>query len=877
MAMINGSSMFLSSKQKSRALKGYPKNVRKFLNIDAIHPNGIFKLEPGKGISLYDRCYVFEDINYANQNEDEKEGVLLLLMQWLNSMKADFKTVLSNEFRDMDKFKKEVLSEPNRDEYPEIAKGMSQWIQQKIEEGSPNIRKVRYLVVTCRAKSFEDAQIYFNTLDTQLKRLFTSWRSQLYRLNAKERLRSLHDFFRMGRENEFHYDDAMRKGDWKNHILPTHIDTEMNFMVMDGLYVSAMFGYNFSSSVDEGKLIYGLSNVSFPSIVTVDYAPVKRKVLKGKLENAHMNNEKAISDELERKRRNGQFASGISYRKEKTKQELEEYQDQVDDNNENAFFIGLIVVVTGNSEEELAQRVEQLKGIGEEQGVPLETYNHRQLKALNTALPFGGRQVDHMRPFLTSSAVALQPYHAQDVQEPGGMCYGSNRTTHRLIIGNRKKLPNPHGMIVGHTGSGKGMLVRETELSQSLLRYDDDITVLDPQNEYEPFIQENGGEFFDLTPQSKMRFNPFEISEEVFDASKNVKDKFVADQVVFANSLISAVMKNIIVTQEHNSVVSRSTRSMYEDAFKQKKRKQQPTLKILRMKIKHEMDQATNVEDESLARQIYNSLQEYTEGAYDMFAHESNISLKKRLTGFGLANVGEDMWEVAMLTIMHFLANRMEYNKKLQKATRLIIDESQVVCKNDTSAEILLEAILTYRKYGGVVTMCLQNLTRVLESEDLRDMFSNCAFKCFLDQGGVDAQALASVQELSAAEFQSLNEDTPGYGVMVWNNKVILFDAFMNEENILYEKFSTNFHEKAEKKKAEAILQTPVAETTTKMSDQKIKVLQMAELTPITVQEVELLLNIDEMEAKKLLHEMETEEQLVATAITGVVQYSKVC
>ncbi len=77
------------------------------------------------------------------------------------------------------------------------------------------------------------------------------------------------------------------------------------------------------------------------------------------------------------------------------------------------------------------------------------------MKALNTALPIGCRLVDNLRAFLTASLVALQPFYAQELQEAGGVLYGLNRTTGNLVIGNRKRLSSPHGIVIGHTGSGK--------------------------------------------------------------------------------------------------------------------------------------------------------------------------------------------------------------------------------------------------------------------------------------------------------------------------------------------------------------------------------------------------------------------------------------
>lgn len=38
---------------------------------------------------------------------------------------------------------------------------------------------------------------------------------------------------------------------------------------------------------------------------------------------------------------------------------------------------------------------------------------------------------------------------------------------------------------------------------------------------------------------------------------------------------------------------------------------------------------------------------------------------------------------------------------------------------------------------------------------------------------------------------------------MVWGKKVIILDSLMSKDNPLYEVFSTNFHEKAEKARKE--------------------------------------------------------------------------
>ena len=146
-----------------------------------------------------------------------------------------------------------------------------------------------------------------------------------------------------------------------------------------------------------------------------------------------------------------------------------------------------------------------------------------------------------MRFFLTSSLVAFNPYHAQDILEPGGKMLGINKTTGRYLIANRKLLPNPHGIIVGYSGSGKSMLIKLTVISQTLLGSEDDIVVLDPQNEFEDICREYQGVYFDLTPKSGIYLIGFEVTQEAFSGSKELKAEFVAKQCEYAKGLVQAI------------------------------------------------------------------------------------------------------------------------------------------------------------------------------------------------------------------------------------------------------------------------------------------------------------------------------------------------
>lgn len=798
MAFINAGSAFSKKKQAAALAMGVPRNVKDTLNICRAWEDGVFQVGDA-GMAMYDRGYIFEDVNYISQDEGKKETMLLQLMKWMKALGSQWKVTIANEQVDMEEFMAEAFSPAHGEEYPQMGEGIGEWINEKVQDGTKDIGRVMYLTVTCRARSHEEAGLYFHTLDTTLQMLFGALGSRLYRMSGRERLLALQRFYQMGEVRIPYGGELGGEADgWKNHILPASIRQHKGSLELGGMHVCVLFGHSYAASLDEGSTLHALTNVPYPMYVTVDAEPVDKKLLTDKLKNAHMNNEKAIAQETDRMRRQGQYGAGMSYQKGRKKDELEDYLYQVDENDELGLYIGLLVAVAADTPEELAKRTSSVRSIAASSGFTLDTYNYRQLKALNTALPTGGRQVDHMRFFLTSSAVAFNPYYAHDLTDRGGMCYGLNRVTKHLIRGDRKLLANPHGMIVSHSGGGKSFLIKMTEIAQGLLLTDDDIVVLDPQNEFESLIRGCGGQFFDFTPKCGIYLNPYEIPEDVLHGDTAAREQFVASKTEYAVSFCTAVMKNITVTQEHAAVVGRAARKVYGEAFGMRRLKRQPTLMDIRDAIGAWAEEGQDAEGRRVAGQILNSLEEYTTGAYDMFAHPSNLDISKRLVGFGLRNVPESVWEPVMLTVMHFLAGRIEHNQGGRVATRLVVDETQVLCSSASSAAQLLRAVETYRKFGGIVTMAVQNLSRALELPDLRDMFSNCAYKCFMDQGGVDAASLRQIQELSEAESRSLDEDTPGRGVMVWGKKVLLFDASMDRGNPLYREFSTNFHEQEE-------------------------------------------------------------------------------
>ncbi len=774
----------------------YPRSTRDSLYIAKANKSGIFQIERDGTRKLYDRCYAFTDINYINQDKEDKIHILENLMDFFKSMSLSFKITIVNEYQDMNGYIDDIFVNKNDDKYPVISQGIRQWIDEKKDEARIyDVKRVLLLTLTVRSSSYDEARSYFLGMDTEMERAFSAFKSKIVPLTGEQRLEIIDRFF--------YKDDAKTAYSFNEDalydVIPVSIDTYKDFMIFNkNQYVSVLFARRFDTSLDANKAIYALSNREYPSFITIDYAPVAHDVTKDALKNMFGNNERAIAQEADSKKGNNQAITGISYAKKKKRQELERYMDQVDDDSEECIMASLLLTVTADSEDELARRIESIQDQAKKIGITLDTYNQVQLKAFNTALPTGSRQVKKMRTFLASSLVAMQPFYSKNLVEKGGTFYGRDVTTQQLVFANRKKLPSPHGVVVGNTGSGKSMLIKMTDISQVLLSSDDDVMIIDPQNETQYICALYGGKFFDMTPRGDIHINPMEIPLSVFNSkSDKIKKTFVSSVNGWANGFIEAVMKGLTFNAEHKAFVTEAVEKVYDKTF-ESKTLVQPTIRNVRNELLM-MEESTEYEsDQRLIHMITNSLKPFTEGIYDMFAYPSDIDISsERLVAFGLNNITDDIWQPVMTTIMFFLTNRIEFNQEVQRATRFIVDECQYVCKSVSTGDILLKAVLTYRKFGGICTMAFQNLARVVMSEDLRDMLTNCGYKMFFKQEGLDAIALSQIQHLTEIEYEALSNDLPGRSVMVWNGKVILLDAFMNKTNPLYDTFSTNFHEKA--------------------------------------------------------------------------------
>lgn len=363
--------------------------------------------------------------------------------------------------------------------------------------------------------------------------LFHRLGSCLIPLDATERLRALHSYYRMGDEASFSFnwnEYLHLKRDWRNDIINTSLREHPEYLEMEGgSCACVMFIRKYPNGLTD-QFLNELTNMDFPIIYSMDVEPLDNDVAYQMVMKKYMSNERSINHEQELKNENGDYSTNINYERRKQQRDTEEMLDRISSFDERLLYVGITIVVKAGSMEELEERTEKVRIIGKTHNMDIVPHSYRQLDALNTSLPTGARFVDTMRTITSEELSIFIPFNAQEIHDDLGYCYGFNKVSKNLIIGNRKLLKNGNGMVFGVPGSGKSYN-EKSEMGQVLCFSKDDIIVVDPMGEYKDIAAAWGGQYINLTQSAENVFyvNPFHVPDVVPDI-----DRFVAEKAEFA-------------------------------------------------------------------------------------------------------------------------------------------------------------------------------------------------------------------------------------------------------------------------------------------------------------------------------------------------------
>ena len=779
-----------------------PLCIQDTIPIYRIAENGIFELESPtnkdggkKKLHQFDRMYLFEDINFSTQDEEEKEETGKRFETLLRSMNVSYKIIVSNHYADNGKLREEILQKAVSKEREPLAREYHQMIEKRLQEGRGGLLQSKYFIVTCRKPDYESAKNYFNTIEFSIQQLFHRLGSCLIPLDATERLRALHSYYRMGDEASFSFDwneYLHLKRDWRNDIINTSLREYPEHLEMEGGNCACvMFIRKYPNGLTD-QFLNELTNMNFPLIYTMDVEPLDNDVAYQMVMKKYMSNERSINREQELKNENGDYSTNINYERRKQQRDTEEMLDRISSFDERLLYVGITIVIKASSREELEEWTEKVRIIGKTHNMDIVPHSYRQLDALNTSLPTGARFVNTMRTITSEELSIFIPFNVQEIHDDLGYCYGFNKVSKNLIIGNRKLLKNGNGMVFGVPGSGKSYN-EKSEMGQVLCFSKDDIIVVDPMGEYKGIAAAWGGQYINLTQSAENVFyvNPFHVPDEVPDI-----DRFVAEKAEFAYAICEQALKPAPLTSRHIAVIDKAVSSMYEEYFRKRKdkrrkknRPESPTIPVMRNRIMELYD------DNEAAKEIVEQLEVFADGTLDIFAREQSISDENRFTVYGFSELGKRMRAMAMLVMIESITAKIKYNQSDGVATWVYVDEMHELWGEEYSLHALEKMWREVRKRGGICTGMSQNLIDAKRNRSTKTMVSNSEFMLLFDQGTMDKEAVEDLFDISSEQLACVNGAELGTGLIRFGDKIVPFDNTMEKDSSLYRLFNTNFHE----------------------------------------------------------------------------------
>ena len=564
----------------------------------------------------------------------------------------------------------------------------------------------------------------------------------------------------------------MRKGhDFRDYICPDSIEKHSDYLMLGGKYARVIYLKDYASFISD-QLVTKLTDQSRSMMLSIDIIPVATDEAVREVERKMLGVETNITNWQRRQNANNNFSAIVPYDMEQQRRETKEYMTDLTSRDQRMMLSVLTIVHLADTKAELDADTDALLKVAADHMCQMAVLRYQQLDGLNTALPIGTRKIDTFRTLTTESLAVFMPFKVQEIQEPGGIYFGENAISHNLILCNMKNLLNQSMMLLGIPGSGKSFFAKLLIVAIALSTKDD-IIILDPEGEYTPLVKALGGAVMCFAVGGSDWLNAMAMEEGYGEGSP----------VAFKSQFIMSLLKQIDpdgIRAHHKSIIDRCVALALQD---QKKTGKVPTLCTLREKLLEQPEQE--------ARDLALTMELYTSGSLNIFAHETNVDTKNRIQSYDIHDLGEELKQPGFVTITDAMINRVNYNWAHGKKTHIFVDEFHIAYENEYSGNFFTSAWRQFRKRNAAPCAITQNVEYMLDSVQASTMVSNSEFVVMLNQAESDQERLSKLLNISPEQMSYVNGSEAGCGLMRYGSALVPFVNRFPPNTELYKLITT--------------------------------------------------------------------------------------
>ena len=755
-----------------------PRSAQDIIPIKALWLDGIFLV----GKNKYSKCYKFIDINYAVASNEDKEAMFIDYSELLNSLDtgAMAKITINNRRINKVDFEKQILLDLKNDDLDEYRKEYNQMLINKTKEANEIVQE-KMITISVYKKSVEEARNYFNRVGADLISKFNSLGSKCMELNAEERLRIMHDFYRTGEETSFRFNmtSDLRKGhNFRDFICPDSFEFKDDYFKMGNRYGRVLFLKEYASFIKD-SMITELTELNRNLMLSIDVIPIPMDEAVKEAENRRLGIETNITNWQRKQNANNNFSAIIPYDMEQQRAESKEFLDDLTTRDQRMFISIMTMVITADTKEDLDINTDNLEQIARKGLCQLGILRFQQYDGLNLVLPIKSdfNRIRALRTLTTESLAVLMPFKVQEIRHENGIFYGQNVISKNMIIADRKQLLNGNSFTLGVSGSGKSFTAKEEIATIKMRDPNADIILIDPEREYSKLVKAFNGEVIKISATSKNHINAMDMNADYGDGNPVIlKSEFIL-------SLCEQLIGSGNLGAKQKSLIDRCTANVYRVFQQGNYQGIPPTLQDFREELLRQ--------NEPEAKEIALAIELFTNGSLNTFAMQTNVDTSNNLICYDILDLGKQLQPIGMLVVLDSILNRITSNRAKNKNTYIFIDEIYLLFQYEYSANFLFTLWKRVRKYGAFATGITQNVEDLLQSHTARTMLANSEFIIMLNQASTDRIELAKLLNISDPQMSFITNVGAGEGLIKVGSSIVPFVNHFPKNTKLYKLFTT--------------------------------------------------------------------------------------
>lgn len=756
------------------------KSVQDCIPIKRVWKDGIFQTtDKGSGLNQYSITYKIQDINFSICSPAEKKNKFLLWEKVLNTFDPDarYKLTIFKHKINVEELYQSVAMQDKNDKYDEFRHVFNNVVTEKVLVGNGITQEI-YLTVSSWKKDYNSAKTFFSRTFHQIDQAFISLGTCIEQLNAIDRLRIFHDFYRSDSVEDYNlnFDDMLKQGkDIKDYICPDVISFDnhsADYLKINQTYCRALYVRNYASQIDY-KIVSELCNIDRPSCFSIDLVAIPKNEAITAAQDIRTKMDSNINKYNDRNQNRGKFYVSPTYDMVQQLNEATEWLDDLTNRDQSMFVANISMIHLADTKEELEEDTKEILAAARQNMCQMGILTFQQLQGVVTALPYGVNRLSAEMTLSTEGASIFLPFRAQEVMDKNGYYCGTNSITGNLVLINPDKLDNPNRFVIGVPGSGKSFFVKNN-VYEIFLNTNNDIIIVDPEREYRDLVENLGGKVIELSTNSDTHINPFDMTKDYGEK----EGRGYYDKSMFITSLLEQIDQAKLITAGEKSIIDRCVIDLYKTLSTT------PTLIDLKNKLLEQK--------EPIAKELALKLELFTTGSLNCFSKETNIDFNNRIICFDTSELKGDLNTIGILIVIDCLVNIVSNNFKNGKRTSLFIDEFQTLLKSEYSAQYFNSAWRRYRKRGASPCGITQNVSYMISNVEFSTMLGNSTWVTLFRLTPEDRAIVSDLYNLSEEQLNYISENTkPGNGIMKVESNIIPFDGQFPKDNKLYKLMTT--------------------------------------------------------------------------------------